>query len=245
MLGTAQTAMDAFLRRLLLRSALGPEEQAAIRGLKGQLIEFAARRDVVLPGQRIEHACLTVAGLLGRFDQMKDGSRQITAFYLPGDMCDLHSVVAPVTGWGLTALSGATLLQIAHADLRELARRYPALALAFWRDTTTDASILSKWVANIGRKDARARIAHLLCEMGLRSEMAGIGTRTAFRFDATQELIADAVGLTPIHVNRVLSTLRSEGVAVFRNRMAEVQDWDRLAAIAEFSTAFLLLDEPR
>jgi CRP-like cAMP-binding protein len=91
-----------------------------------------------------------VEGLVGRFDQMKDGRRQISALYIPGDMCDLHSTVMPVAGWGLEAITTTTVLHVPHYDLRNLATEFPNVALAFWRDTTADASVLAKWVGNSG-----------------------------------------------------------------------------------------------
>jgi CRP-like cAMP-binding protein len=164
----------AFLDRLLLRSALSEEERQAVLNLPSKEQQVRARRDVVLPGEAVNAICLVASGIMGRFDQMRDGRRQTTAFYISGDACDLPSVVAPVTGWGITALSDCVVLRIAHDELRAVALRYPNLAMAFWRDTTFDASVLAKWVANVGRKNAQARLAHLLCEMGMRVEHAGV-----------------------------------------------------------------------
>jgi CRP-like cAMP-binding protein len=243
MTSAAPPDMSRFLKRLLLRSVLSDIEQEAILDLQGRFHRVHAHTDIVLPGQTIDFACLILEGWLGRFDQMRDGGRQTTAFHIPGDMCDLHSVVAPTTGWGITALSTATILRIPHASLRALALAYPQIAMAFWRDTATDASLLAKWIANVGRKDARARVAHLLCEMGWRMELAGLGTRTSFQFDATQEQIADAMGLTPVHVNRMLQALRAEGVLTMRSSAVDIHDWDQLADIAEFEPTFLLLNE--
>jgi CRP-like cAMP-binding protein len=182
-------------------------------------------------------------GLAVRFDQMRDGRRQIAAFHIPGDMCDLHSVVAPTAAWGIGTLAPTTVLHVPHDELRALAVRYPAIAMAFWRDGTTDASVLAKWVGNLGRQDAHARLAHLLCEMGLRMECAGLGTRSEFTLDASQEQLADALGLTSVHVNRMLQRLRSEGLIGSANRNVTIQDWDGLAAVGEFDPAYLLLDQ--
>ena len=241
---SVQAAIDAFLRRLLLRSVLTEEEQAAIRALPGEERCYDERRDIVVPGQVVDQACLVAEGLVARFDQMRDGRRQITAFHLPGDMCDLHSVPVPATGWGVVPCSAATIVRIRHSDLRSLVDRYPAIGMAFWRDTTTDASVLAKALANLAR-DARTRLAHLFCEIGMRLEIAGAGKRTDYRFLATQEVMADAVGLTSIHVNRVLRTLRMEGAATVRNRRVEIHDWQRLVDIADFDPEYLLLDAPR
>jgi CRP-like cAMP-binding protein len=237
-------ALQRFLARLLSRSTLSAEEQRAILDLPCRVTKVPARRDIVSPGERVDQACLVGKGLVARFDQMRDGQRQIAAFHIAGDMCDLHSVVAPVAGWGIAAMAPSTLVFVPHPSLRDLAMRYPAVAMAFWRDGTADGSILAKWVGNLGRQDARARLAHLLCEFGIRFERAGLGTRTCFTLDLTQEQMADALGLTAVHVNRTIQRLRGEGAITTLNRTVEVADWRRLVEIADFDPAYLLFDEP-
>lgn len=241
-MSTAHPALDLFVARLLLRSALSADEQVALRGLSCRLSHVQPRCDIVSPGQSVSHACLIAKGLAVRFDQMRDGRRQIAAFHIPGDMCDLHSVVAPTAAWGIGTLAPTTVLYLPHEELQALAVRYPEIAMAFWRDATTDGSVLAKWVGNLGRQEAHARLAHLLCEMGMRMECAGLGTRTEFMLDASQEQLADALGLTAVHVNRTLQRLRAEGLIGSANRNVTILDWDGLAAVGEFDPAYLLLN---
>lgn len=241
---TETSPVALFLKRLLLRSALTPDEQRAILGLAGDRQRYRAHSDIVSPGEHVDSACLVSQGLVARFDQMLDGNRQITSFYIPGDMCDLHSVVVPRASWSITVLSQATVIHIPHRRLRELCLDYPAIALAFWRDGTADASLFAKWVGNLGRKDAKARIAHILCEMGMRMEAAGLGSRTAYDLPATQQQLADAAGLTPVHVNRTLQDIRAQGLLSFVNGRVEVRSWERLAEVAEFDPGYLILDQP-
>ena len=238
----ASDGIAEFLRRLLLRSPLSAEEQRAVLNLSGQRCVIDSCRDIVTPGQTVDHACLVVTGLAGRFDLDAEGHRQITAFHLPGDMCDLHSVPAPQPGWGICALVPMTILRIPHAELRALVSRYNALALALWRDSVVDASILAKWLAIFAHKSAQARLAHLLCEMGIRMETVGLGSKTHFQFEATQEQLADTVGLTTVHMNRTLQALRKDGLVECVERVIDIPDWPRLAEIANFDPAYLLLE---
>lgn len=240
MIRNSDSALQRFLARLLCRSPLSSDEQAAILNLRGQTVQVAAHRDIVLPGEETGSACLVIDGLVARFDQMSNGTRQITSLYIPGDMCDLHSVVSPTAGWGLTAVAPTSTLRILHSDLRELAVKHPGIAFAFWRDTTVDASIAAKWVSNVGRRDARSRMAHLFCEIGIRAERAGIGSRTDFPLPITQTQLGDALGLTPVHVNRTLQTLRHDGLVATENRRVHVARWNELADLAEFDPRFLL-----
>lgn len=238
-----QAALERFLKRILLRSPLTQEERNAILGLTSSTFEVRAQRDFIRPRDKVEHACLVGEGLIGRFDQMAGGARPITAFYIPGDMCDLPSVVMPIAGWGMTALTNSVLYQIAHEDLRRLVVKYPNIAMAFWRDVTVDAAILSKWIANIAQMRALAKVAHLLCELGMRMEAAGLGKRNRYALPLSQAQIADAVGLTSVHVNRVIQELRATGMMTMQDHLIEILDWNEFTELAEFSLRFLLRDK--
>lgn len=238
------SGVSLFLKRLLRRSELTAEEQRAILGISGDEQTYGAHLDIVRPGQTVESACLVARGLVARYDQMLDGERQITSFYIPGDMGDLHSVVAPTASWSITAISQATVIRVPHRALGELCIRYPAIALAFWRDGTADASVFAKWVGNLGRKSAKARIAHLLCEMGVRSEAAGLGTRTAYELPVTQERLGEAAGLTTVHVNRTLQEIRGEGLLRFGGGRVEICNWEAVTSLADFDPGYLLLAGP-
>jgi len=199
--------------------------------------------DIVSLGQVTDQACLVVDGLVGRFGQISEGHRQITALHIPGDMCDLHSVVSPKVEWALQALSAATIMRIPHREIKALTSRYPTIAEALWRDCVVDASILSQWVVNTGRRDAKMRLAHLACEMGVRMESAGLGTRSGYSLPMTQAQLADALGLTPVHVNRMVAALKSDAVVTFAGRTVVVQDWQRLTELADFDPGYLLIEK--
>jgi len=235
-------AVALFVRRLSLRSVLTPDEVVALHELGGRRVSASRGQDLVLPGHGVNHSTLLVSGLLARFDQMADGKRQITALHIPGDMADLHSVPMPLPAWGIQALMPSVVLQVPHVDMRRLAESKPSIALAFWRDTVVDASILAKWTANLGRADAVTRTAHLICEMGMRMEAHGIDNRTDFLLPVTQAQLADALGLTTVHVNRTVSTLRQECGLVFEQGRVRVSDWTRLAQRGNFDDSYLMLD---
>lgn len=241
MVSKQHSALSHFLARVLLRSSLSEEEREAILALRHQPSKVRSNHDIITPGEHTEEATLVAHGVVARFDGMRDGARQITSFYIEGDMCDLHSVVVPFTGWGLTALSDCGLLRVPHSELRDLAENFPAIGLAFWREAVVDASILAKWVGNVGRRNARKRVAHIICEAGIRMEMAGLGTRERFRFEMTQSHLADAVGLTPVHINRTLQDLRRSNFFSLGAKIVSVPSWERLTELAEFDPTYLLL----
>ena len=239
---SASDALGMFLARLNLRSRLSEADQAAVLALPVRERSVGAHRDIVRPGQKIDHACLVASGLAGRFDQLANGHRQITALHIPGDMCDLHSVVAPRAGWGIEALSDSVVADVPHAALTSLAAEHPRIAFAFWRDTVADASILAKWISALGRRGAKARLAHLLCEMGLRMEQAGLGQRDHYRLETTQAQLADVLGVTPVHLNRVFQQLRAEGLVSTNGAEIVVPHHGSLCRMAEFDPQYLLLE---
>ena len=231
--------LQRFLDRLTSRSVLTAEEQEAILNLPSRAEHVQANRDFVIIGRRVDHACLVASGIVGRFNENSDGKRQITAMHIPGDMADLHSVVQPTGTSALQALSIATILRVPHAALRAATARYPALAEALWRDCMVDASILSRWVVNVGRRDARERISHLLCEMAVRLRVAPAKGEIVFPFAVTQAQLADATGLTSVHVNRTLRSLRADGLAEVSTRAVHIPNWYALAAAGEFEASYL------
>lgn len=234
--------LELFLNRLNRRSVLNAAEQQAIMNLPGHAEQVQSNRDFVPLGSRVEHSCLVVAGIVGRFDQNGEGVRQITAMHIPGDMCDLHSVVQPSTTSALQSLSVATILRVPHSAIRAVTNRYPAVAEAFWRDCMVDAAILSEWVVNVGRREAKARIAHLICEIAIRLGANRAGNDFAFDLPVTQTQLGEATALTSVHVNRTLQSLRSEGLIEWHQRVIRVPHWDALQQIAEFDPAYLQAD---
>ena len=235
------TNLQSFVDRLARRSALTAEERDAILKLPAQAFQVGSNRDFVRLGERVDHSCLIVAGYVARFDQNANGVRQITAIHVPGDMADLHSVVQPEATSALQALSPATILRVPHHAVRAIAAAFPAIAEALWRDCTVDAAVLAQWVVNIGRRDARSRIAHLLCEVATRLGAAPAEGEIVFPFPVTQTQLADVTALTPVHVNRTLQCLRREGLADVR-REVRIFDWEALVEAGDFDPDYLQLE---
>ena len=237
-------ALQRFVNRLALRSLLTDEEVSALLGLNGEIKQVASHIDFVRKGEMVDHSCLVIDGLVGRFGQNSDGARQITCFHIPGDMADLPSVVCPKSEWGLSALTDTTVLRIPHADLRRVAAKHSGLAEAFWRDCVADGSIFSEWVVNVGRRDALSRLAHLFCEMAIKCEKAGQGDRRSYPLPITQTDLGDATGLTSVHVNRTLKELRTRSLVELRLGTITIHDWDQLVKAGDFDAGFMLLDGP-
>jgi CRP-like cAMP-binding protein len=236
-----QPNLQLFLDRLTSRSVLSEAEQLAILELPTHVMQVEANRDFVRLAERVDHACFVVAGLVGRFDQNSQGGRQITSLYIAGDMPDLHSVVQPKATSALQALSTATILKVPHSALRAIGAKYPAIAEALWRDCMVDSMILAQWVVNVGRRDAKTRIAHLVCEMACRSAPRQERGNVRFQLPMTQTHLADATGLTAVHVNRSLKALTNDGLT-FRRGSVWIEDWNTLVQVGDFDAGYLQAD---
>lgn len=234
-----RSAIDLFVRRLSAHSTLSSQEAAEICALPATPVTIAAHHDLVRLGQTVNHACLVSEGLIGRFGQTEDGARQFVSLHIPGEMVDLPSVMMPQSMTALNAVAASTVFKIPHENLRDLGFRFPAIAAAFWRDCVLDARIVSQWLINVGRRDARSRMAHLFNEMAVRYHMLDQSDGQTFRLPMSQEQLGDALGLTPVHVNRTLMALRSDGLVEFDRGKVRIADRQRLARVGEFDPAYL------
>ena len=234
-------ALQSFVERLTARSALTAAEQQVILELPTQSVSIKAHHDFVQEDAQTSYSCLIVSGLVGRFGQLNSGTRQITALHIPGDMADLHSAVRPIGIGGLHALTDTTIVKVPHDAIRRLAARFPAVAEALWRDCMLDAAVLMQWVVNVGRRNARTRLAHIFCEMAVRYG-ADRSALAEFAFPITQEQLGEATGLTGVHVNRTLKWLRDTKLLTLRGGTVTIHDWPKLVRVAEFDSAYLIAD---
>jgi CRP-like cAMP-binding protein len=232
-------AFAGLVERLLTHSRLGPEEQHRLRTLPATRVQIAAHRDAVRLEEVADYTCVVEQGFLGRFGETEDGARQIVSVHVRGELVDLYSFMFPGPTTGLSALTPVTLLQVPHGALRELVNCFPLLAMALWRESVLQGAIGVQWLVNVGRRDARSRMAHFLCEMAVRlSDSFGkIGLR--YELPITQEHLADMLGLTAVHVNRTLRGLRREGLVTVSRNHVEITDWESLSAAAEFNPSYL------
>ncbi|WP_206245759.1 Crp/Fnr family transcriptional regulator [Novosphingobium terrae] len=238
MTGPKGFPLSPFLYRLTRHSPLSDEECRIILGWPSLLDRIGANRDFPRPGEPSDYALLVVDGLVARFCQSGGGARQITALYLPGEIANLEGITHP-DACRLEALSPTVTRKIPHDAIRSAARACGALSEALWRECTIAAAIQAQWLTNLGRRDAKSRMAHLLAEMDYRVVGKPCAGHFKFPFPATQTHLADFTGLTSIHVNRVLQSLRHDGIAHFSHREVHVLDWKRLVATGGFDATYL------
>jgi CRP-like cAMP-binding protein len=227
------------IRKLERSGPLAAADREALAALPLTVREVKAASYLVREGDRPEHCCILLDGYAHRHKLTKEGSRQIVSIHMTGDLIDLQQVLLDRADHNVQTLTRATLGTVSIEAMKNLARAHPRIAEAFWRDCLIDASIFREWVLNVGRREAPARIAHLLCEFGTRSEAAGLSVCGRFELPMTQEQLADATGMTPVHVNRTLQYLGAQGLIERKMRSIYVADWQRLKRVAGFHEAYL------
>jgi len=218
---------------------LSDEDKNAVVDICSQVREIAARHDIISEGVRPDHVHIMVEGWAARYKMVDDGSRQITAFLLPGDFCDLHVTILGDMDHGIVALTPAKVAFVPHQVMQDLPLGRPELLRALWWATLVDEAVLRSWIVNIGRRKSSERVAHLFCELQARLKLVGLVSGDHFDLPLTQEIIADAVGLTPVHVNRTLQKLRELGLIVLRGGALTILDIDGLRDFAGFDPNYL------
>ena len=229
------------IRKLESILVLSDEERDVLRNVSGTVKTVGPRQDLVREGDRPSECCLILEGFAYRYKLTEPGKRQIFSFHIPGDIPDLQSLHIDVMDHSLAALTATKAMFIPHETVCDLMRRCPRIGDAFWRDTLIDAAVFREWIMTLGRREAYGRMAHLLCEFYVRLRAVGLTNGPAYEFPLTQAELADATGLSAVHVNRTLQELRGEGLITLRAGSLTVLDWERLKEAGEFDPAYLHL----
>jgi CRP-like cAMP-binding protein len=229
------------IRKLENFSTLSDEEKRALDEAIGRTKEVGAGEDIVRDGACPSDCTLILKGFACRYKVLEDGRRQIMSFHIPGDICDLQSLLLEKMDHGIGALVPCKVALIPHRTVLELAENYPGIGRALWRDTLIDAAVFREWMVGIGRRTAHERIAHLLCEVLVRFRSVGLAEDHQCDLPLTQAELADSLGLSAVHVNRVLQDLRGDGLIVFQGKFLRISRWERLKQIAGFDPTYLHL----
>ncbi len=234
---------QSLLNKLTAISPLSQNDGRRLLELCTDVSHTRRHRDIIAEGARPRAVHLLLDGWAARYRLLDDGARQITAFLIPGDFCDLHVTMLEHMDHGIVALTDCNYACIDTDDLEACADAHPALARAFWRATLIDEAVLREWVVNVGRRDAMQAIAHLLSELHLRARIAGLVDDDAMDLPITQDDLADATGMTPVHCNRTLQKLRSDGLIELASKRLRILDLAGLRKAGGFDPAYLHLND--
>lgn len=233
--------LSLVVRKLHSRTPLSREDQEAILRLPYEQRTLEHSSYIVREGDRPDMCPALISGFAFRQKLTRDGSRQIVALHLPGDPLDLQHLFLDVADHNVQTLTRAHVALIPRTELQKIARERPAVGEAFMVSIMVESSIFREWVVNVGRRDARSRLAHLICEFAVRMQSQQLLNEYGCELPMTQEQIADATGLTSVHVNRTLKALEADGLIVRDRRSVKFPDWERLKKAGDFTERYLHL----
>jgi CRP-like cAMP-binding protein len=235
--------IEKHLLKLRARDEVGPEEEEAIRGLISHTIDLPADKVFIQAGRDLSESTLLLDGWMARAKDLQSGQRQLAELHIAGDFVDLHSFTLKRLDHDIITLSRCLVAVVPHQRLKEITERYPHLTRLYWFMTNLDAAIQRERTLSLGRRAAISRLAHLFCELRLRLRVVGLVQNDAYEFPLTQVEIGECVGLTSVHVNRMLQELRRQGVLELENREVKILDLRALESIAEYDDRYLYLDK--
>lgn len=228
---------NALVKKLEGYTPLEPEDKRLLNSFVRNPRSVAARTDLAAEGERPVSVHLVLEGFACRYKFTAEGNRQIMAYLLPGDFCDLHVFVLKQMDHSIATISPCTVVDIPHKQIFTLLQR-PTLSLALWCAALVDAAVLREWLVNVGQRRASQRLAHVLCELLLRLRIVGLADNS-FDLPLSQKDLADTIGVSDVHLNRVLQELRRKELISWRGELLVIKDIDRLMQYSGFNPNYL------
>lgn len=232
---------NPLILKLEQRDQLSDEEKRALENAISRVRIVEADEDIVREGDRPTESSLLLDGFAARYKIVSNGRRQISALHVAGDFIDLHSFLLKTMDHGVLALTTCRIAHVPHTTLEKITDEYPHLTRMLWLNTLIDGAIHREWLTAMGRLSATAHMAHLICELFLRLKAVGRTEGDTIQLPITQAELGDTLGLSTVHVNRVLQELRKEGLIRFQGDALTILDWERLKKVGEFTSTYLSL----
>ncbi|SFU95356.1 Crp/Fnr family transcriptional regulator [Halomonas korlensis] len=231
--------IQPLLHKLSNFADLSDEEKAALNNAAQESISFEKGEDIIVEGEKPDHIHLIEEGWACRYKLLERGDQHTMAFLLPGDMCDIHITILDEMDHSIRALTPVKLTRISAQEMNSIFENFPRLTRALFWSTLVDEAILREWLVSAGSRIADARLAHVFCELLLRSRAAGLTRDNSFELPLTQEALGEAMGLTNVHINRVVQQMRKDGLLEFEKKRLIICDWEKMKAFSGFKPNYL------
>ena len=235
-------ADNPLILKLESLASLSDDDRAVLNEISAHPLSVPARTDLIREGDPPNGVYLILEGMACRYKMRSNGARQIMAYLVPGDFCDLDVALLKEMDHAIGTLSACKVVQIPPEVIQQLLRDHPALSRAMRLSTLVDEATLREWLVNLGRRSAEERMAHLLSELLLRLQAVGCADSNSYVFPITQTELADTTGLSAVHVSRTLANLRRQGLVRFSDRYVQILDLPRLQKLADFRPNYLHLN---
>ncbi len=231
---------NVWIRKMERLSPLSEDDKELLVQVTRKPYLVRADQDIIAEGEAPNDVHLIVSGLAYRHKILSLGKKQIVAYLLPGDFCDLHIFILDKMDHSISALTDCQVVSIPRDTVLQLSER-PAIARALWWATLVDEGRLREALVNIGQRQAEERLAHFLCEMLLRLDAVGLVTNNTFELPVTQQDLANTLGLSTVHINRVSQKLRGSNLIVITRKSVTVPSLAALKAFCDFDDNYLHL----
>jgi len=232
--------LSHLIRKLEHFVRLSATDRAVLdRAASERVRSFGPRVDIAREGDRPRDVHMILAGWACRYKQLEDGRRQIVSFFLPGDICDLNIFILREMDHSIGTITSVTVADLSREFFDEISSGFPRIATAFWWESLVNAAIQREWTMSLGQRTAAERMSHLLCEIFLRLRLAGLTREENCDFPLTQSDLADATGLSKVHVNRTLQELRSAELIVLKGKSLTIPNLERLMNEGLFNANYL------
>jgi len=231
--------MEKLLTKLRRYDHVSAEEEKALFDAAGEARQFRRGETLVRAKTEQRRSSLLLSGYVHRFGDLRGGRRQSVQLGMPGDFIDLHSLLMKELDHHIGALSDCKVLEFPHERLLAVINDHPHLGRLLWLSTLIDAAISRQWIMSMGARPALSRLAHLFCEIQVRLEGVGIGNASGYDLPLTQNELGELLGMTSVHLNRVLKQLRDRKLLEFRSNEVRILNWEGLIDLAEFDPFYL------
>lgn len=218
---------------------ISEEEKQTLENTLRQNVAFKKGDDIIKQGERPNYVYLIESGWACRYKLLEDGKKHTMGFLIPGDLSDVHVTLLDKMDHSIRALTALKVTKFSIGEMINIMENHPRLAQAFFWSTLVDEAILREWLVNMGSRSCEVSVAHVLCELLLRSRMAGVSYDGSFDFPLSQEELAASLGISQVHTNRVLQKLRQKGLISIEGKRIVIYDWKRMKAFAQFDPIYL------
>jgi CRP-like cAMP-binding protein len=235
--------LSRLVRKLEQFVRLSPADHAMLTRAAAERVRiFGPRVDIVREGDKPKDVHLILSGWACRYKQLEDGRRQIVSFFLPGDICDLNIFILREMDHSIGTITSVTIADLSRDFFDEISAGYPRIATAFWWESLVNSAIQREWTMSLGQRTASERMAHLLCEIFFRLRLAGLARGDSCDFPLTQADLADATGLSKVHVNRTLQELRAAELIGLKGKSLRIPNLELLMSAGLFNANYLHME---
>ncbi|WP_010188642.1 Crp/Fnr family transcriptional regulator [Sphingomonas sp. PAMC 26605] len=235
--------LSGAIKKLANENYLSATEQEAFSAIPYRISDVESGAYILRQGNETDMCFIILMGLTFSNRITGNGSRQIIAINMRDDIVNVQSGLTNFADHNIQALSHSKIAYISYNDIFQVVNEYPAIGRALWRNTGIQLSIMQEWAVNMGRKSAKSRICHFICELFIRQKKADLMRKGTIAWPMTQDQIADTLGLTAVHVSRILKILRTERLIKIDKRVLTIMDWDALRDAGDFRSAYLHYNE--